>query len=338
MNEPVAADDLTVIAASRIWLDEATERAPQLGDKALLDLVNGLAVVDDHLRSRISPQSIVGRFWEAVSGRSRQRQYLIDLNLRAGLGAAAEWLTELQHAKATSDLALERVARRLMEIEDEVVRQAGVAVARQVEMAALAAAFQSEIGRLDHAVGQLRARLDRVNSKIEAQAALTAALSGWRTGRLNALPPVVRAFYVVDMLWWGAFGRCLRATGGDEITIHLQRTLEDGVAEQLARDLGLGNDALFAISTLATQIGRQSDAKREELAFLTAGATERREPILAVICAAANGAPLPVGLEVPRALSARSLAARLLVEAERSAARRLAAAPADLFPNPEPNA
>ena len=26
------------------------------------------------------------------------------------------------------------------------------------------------------------------------------------SGRLNAIPPVARAFYIVDMLWWGALG------------------------------------------------------------------------------------------------------------------------------------
>ena len=81
--------------ADTVWFSTQRRYHPQLTEKAIIDLVNGLEVAGDHLRCR-STRPLAGRIWHALTGRASREQYLIDINLKTGLEAVTAWVQDIQ--------------------------------------------------------------------------------------------------------------------------------------------------------------------------------------------------------------------------------------------------
>ena len=63
-------------------LEELQRRVPVVGDKALIDLVNGIQVSKDLIRYRKN-RGFFGQLLDTVDGSNRKRQLLLDGNLIA---------------------------------------------------------------------------------------------------------------------------------------------------------------------------------------------------------------------------------------------------------------
>lgn len=82
---------------------------PQLSDKALIDWVNGLEVVDDQLRVRQSETGLLARIYGEITGSSALRQQQLDKNFHSGLSAALHGVQDLQNMNVSTNLAMELI-------------------------------------------------------------------------------------------------------------------------------------------------------------------------------------------------------------------------------------
>ena len=299
--------------ADTVWLSTQRHYHPQLTEKAVIDLVNGLEVVGDHLRCR-STRSFVERVWYATTGRASREQYLIDLNLKTGLETVEKWVRDIQKFQAKSDLALAVVAEKLTEARIALDRHA----LRQSELEAALSQIQQRLDGLTQQVNELEAR-NKANDQIDL------LLHQWeeRMGRICS--PLVQVFLTIDELWWGDFGRycrLVRDTQDDDTFIDINR---HKLAEHFAAKLTLKAYDFIAVETLLSSVMKIPDEQRELVCYLADRGTVDSNPLFQAIARSAQGETdivmkLP---KLPRAFSPLSLSSRLLHESDRATQRRL---------------
>ncbi len=298
--------------ADTAWLSTQRHYHPQLTEKAAIDLVNGLEVVDDHLRCR-NTRSFVRRILYAITGRASREQYLIDINLKTGQEAVAAWVQDLQAFQAKSDLALTVVTKKLTETRTALNRYA---------------LHQSE---LEAAISQIEQRLDGLAQQVEALESGNKAniqvdllLHRWeermRMSRIRS--PLVQIFLTIDELWWGDFGcYCRLARDPEDIDKFIEISRRK-LAEHFAENLGLKAHDFIAVETLLSSIEKMPDEQRELVCYLADHGTADRNPLFQAISLSAQGetdivTKLP---KLPRAFSPLSLSHRLIRESRRATA------------------
>ncbi len=215
------------------------QRHPQLTDKALIDWINGLEVVDDHLRVRRKEKSLLSRVFDLATGVTECRQQHIDQNLHAGLSAAFSGLQDLQHHVARSDLAVEIITEKLTETRAGVMRM-NVKFTKQFDavwqqMDAIVANYGPRLTSLELRTARLE-RLDLVDAHIEF------VLSKWSAGHYQLFSPLERLFMACNELQWGDFGdfqrQLSRQAMPDPRCERMLETVCNKLTAQMRRDCG----------------------------------------------------------------------------------------------------
>ena len=103
--------------------EELTNKHPHIGEKLILDLVNGVVVAKDLNESFKSKEKGFSRIWDTVSGSSKKRQNLINENLIEGLKASSQWLQDHDRHLSRIDIRMKDVADELYNTQNEVVRK-----------------------------------------------------------------------------------------------------------------------------------------------------------------------------------------------------------------------
>lgn len=192
-------DLFELLADDGAWYRLADE-VPPLTDKLLLDLVNGLEVVDDHLQVRASKQGFVARGWDALTGKAARRQQNIDETLTGGLKAATEWLRELTRVQVKTDLGVRAVARTLMKTRDALGRLAD----RHDD---LEAHVMKALMRLEARVAaqgeELQRQIDELGLMLKARDHINRVFAQWEARRFDRYPLLTQVFIVVETLFWG---------------------------------------------------------------------------------------------------------------------------------------
>ncbi len=190
---------------------------PKVREKAVVDVVNGLEVVDDHLRFRDeNPGSFLGRAWDLVTGTSARRQQGIDSGTRGVLRNMNEWLHGLQAAQAESDIALARVAKRLLETRQGVMKLQERHQELRTEVEELDQRLANHIESTEHRLSDLQQ--DLADQKLEGRAwtSVAAAKERLLSNRFKAVPPLLRVLLAANDLYWNEFGAFLRLKGPDD--------------------------------------------------------------------------------------------------------------------------
>ncbi len=258
-------------------------------EKAIVDLVNGLEVIDDHIRFRAPRDGILARTWDSLTGASTRRQQEIDSNVASALRAAGEWLTALQTAQLESDLALGRVVDRLLETRRGVMRLQERHNALAAEMSRLGeqlAAWQ-DVGL--RGLADLGARLTLVEARDSAGRHLDLELSCWRQSDWRSLPPALRLVTLMSRLYWGSYGRFLRHWPEDEAAGMLRDLLCNRVAELLAQDHA--GSRMVDFDAFVAPIRDLPEGNRQGYAFLLDWSAPASSPTLFVMQQAAIGQP-----------------------------------------------
>lgn len=218
------------------------QRHPQLTDKALIDWINGLEVVDDHLRVRSKEKSFLGRVFDFATGATERRQQHIDQNLHAGLSAAFSGLQDLQRHAARSDLAVEIIADKLTQTRAGVMRM-NVKFTEQFDavwqqMDAIVANYGPRLASLELRTARLE-RLDWVDAHIEL------VLSKWSAGHYQSFSPLERLFVACNELQWGDFGDFQRQLSKQAMPDlrgeRMLETVHNKLTAQMRRDCGDSN-------------------------------------------------------------------------------------------------
>ena len=103
-------------------LEQLQKRVPGIGDKAIIDLINGIQINKDIVRYRKN-RGWFGNLISKLDGSDHKRQLLLDGNLIAGQEALSNWVLELTDSLKISQIALEITQNSLLEARDAIRNQ-----------------------------------------------------------------------------------------------------------------------------------------------------------------------------------------------------------------------
>lgn len=172
------------------------ERHPYIGEKLILDLVNGVGVVAKDLNdSAKAKEKGFSRVWDSVSGSSQKRQNQINENLIEGLKSASEWLQDHDRHLTRMDYRIEVIADELYHTQDEILKFYSQFKEVDLRVESLESFQKSAEKRFENIEERLK--------KIEAQQQIEREVS-----KLSDLesPIEVEIFTILDNLASGEFG------------------------------------------------------------------------------------------------------------------------------------
>ncbi|MCX7097199.1 MAG: diguanylate cyclase regulator RdcB family protein [Methylococcales bacterium] len=248
---------------------------PQLTEKALIDFVNSIEVIDDHIRVRETiNQNFGNRLWNDLTGQSQLRQQTVDQHVSGSLNTIANWLKFLQHTQIESDLANTLVAEKVAETRAGVMRLN----AKHNELTKHVNSLLAEFQGFDNKFTQKLAQVDQ--GRLATQH-LEAVFDKWQAGRLNQYPVMILLYFVFDELYWGDFGNYCRKCDLEQEIIRLIQQAKDKAAIQLKNDLKIDETSVWAWhEQLADEIQQLTSDQQQVLAYLTDDATADTMPML----------------------------------------------------------
>lgn len=207
---------------------------PQLTEKALVDFINGLEVIDDHIRVQTKVNSdFFSRTLSGLNGESALRQNTINQHVTESLNTVSIWLQNLQGQQIQSDLAIAKVGGKLLETRENLKRLAHKHQALSHEVNGILI----KIDLMKNKHDELSAQIEKVDARSLATLQIESVFKKWNTGRLAHFPILARLFLVFDELYWGDFGTYYRKCGLEHREIQcLIQLVQDNSLIQLKND------------------------------------------------------------------------------------------------------
>lgn len=279
---------------------------PQLSQKVLVDFINGTQVAGELVRVRSERKGLLARAGAVLTSRGAMENHLIHTALVEGQLTTISWLEAMQAAQADCDLALARVARAVKAHRDRCQ-------SRDVEVDQRFSLIEQALARLSDEQRQIRIEL---NARNELHWALNDARD------LQDVSAFGRAFYVVDRLWWGAFGGLVRSppAGQEENVQRYMREARQEVGQLLIQAIGTSRSSLIDVKNLLVDSHIYNGAEAETIRYLASGGDIAMSP-LHFLAAGNELSALP--LTLPRQSSADRIADRLWSEAKWTAEGRI---------------
>ncbi len=163
-------------------LDQLQRRVPVIGDKALIDLINGVQVSRDIIRYRKS-RGFLGQILDTVNGSNHQRQILLDGNLIAGQETLHQWVLELTDSLRISQVGLQITQQSLLKTHQAFREIKQRIVGQEKEVHALIQCF-SELQKQLHVKFQdLENRIHRLEIRVSANEDLERIFTAWTAGQ-----------------------------------------------------------------------------------------------------------------------------------------------------------
>lgn len=263
-----------------IQFNTLTREHPQLTEKALVDFINGLEVMDDHIRVREKTNnSFVSRLWGDLNGENALRQNTIDQHATESLKTVSIWLQCLQSQQVQSDLALTKIGAKLLETRQGVMILLEKHNALHHEVKSLLISMDN----MEEKYSQLSIRIEQVDDGRLATQHIEAVFDKWEAGGLNHYPVVIRLFLVFDELYWGDFGHYCRQCGLEHREIQrLTEQVKHKSLIQLKNDWSHNQlpNAYDWQTAIKQELQNLSSEHREVIAYLTDEAINDAMPML----------------------------------------------------------
>lgn len=178
-------------------IEEIQRRVPVVGDKALINLINGIQVSLDLIGYRKN-RGWFGRLIDTLDGSDRQRQLLLDGNLIAGQEALYQWVLELSDSLRISQIALEVTQQSLMEARDAIRQQKQSEHNQKQALLALSKQFEQLAQQVGTRLNHLEARVRKLEVRVAANEDLDRIVTAWAAGQTyNHLPWAVQVALLV---------------------------------------------------------------------------------------------------------------------------------------------
>lgn len=178
-------------------LEELQRRVPVVGDKALINLVNGIQVSLDLIRYRKN-RGWFGQLIDTLDGSERQRQLLLDGNLIAGQEALYQWVLELSDSLRISQVALEVTQQSLIEARDAIRQQKQSEHNQKQSLLALSKQFEQLAQQVGTKLNHLEARVRKLEVRVAANEDLDRIVTAWAAEQTyNHLPWAVQVVLLV---------------------------------------------------------------------------------------------------------------------------------------------
>ena len=211
-----------------------------LSSKFVVDFVNGIEVVRDHVRVQKKRNGFSARLFDGFTGQGARRQAEVNAHFIDTVEGALTWLNELTESLTLSNLAIVQVRDRVNVIVQNVTSLASYSLETRRQIEHLAS-------QLRRHVDDLTERIDRIEMEQHAKRQLDVVMSKWAANRFVGFAIAERCFLAMEELRWGAFGDYC-ATYPDKVRRDLLSLLVDRVKIQLEDDLEIGNDSRPAMS------------------------------------------------------------------------------------------
>ena len=177
-----------VTSPSTRRIEELQRRVPVVGDKALINLVNGIQVSKDLIRYRQN-RGWFGQLIDTLDGSDRQRQFLLDGNLIAGQEALYQWVLELSDSLRISQVALEVTQQSLLEARDAIRWQKQSEHNHKLALLALSKQFELLAQQIGTRLNHLEARVRKLEVRVAANEDLDRIVTAWAAEQTyNHLP------------------------------------------------------------------------------------------------------------------------------------------------------
>lgn len=167
-----------ILSQSTCQLEELQHRVPVVGDKALIDLVNGIHVSKDIIRYRKN-RGFFGQLIDNLDGSDRKRQLLLDGNLIAGQEALHQWVLELCDSLRISQIALEVTQQSLLEARDAIRRQKQRLQMQEEALLTFGQRLDQLAQQVNTRLNQLEARVRKLEVRVAANEDLDYIVTAW---------------------------------------------------------------------------------------------------------------------------------------------------------------
>ncbi|NES81656.1 MAG: hypothetical protein F6K10_09765 [Moorea sp. SIO2B7] len=300
-------DFLQITTDSQTILDEIRQNHPQLSEKAIVDYINGLEVINDQINVNgkiINSESFLNKILDSITGKRQQLQQLIDKNIATSLEVISVWLQEIDCYRIDNDIVITGLVNKLCETRNAVMRLNGRVSGIDNHLLQLQNKINLEFTDLKERVHHTEAKnhVDFVITKLNEKL--------W----LN-YPPIVSLYLSIDELYWGDFGIYCRNSNDSKKVNRLIEYLRNLVLKTIKDKIGINQDQLFVMSEWFKPSGDLANEQIEMLAYLSDWAKLKIAPVTWSIQSYANNHTSPhVYNEIPLVLNPNRLFDRLIDE------------------------
>jgi hypothetical protein len=259
-----------IMADNKALLQSLVLNHPQLHEKAIVDYINGLEVINDQInfsRQLISSDSFLNKILDSITGKPQQRQLIINQNVGTSLEVIAVWLQELEYYQIDSDIAITRLAIKLGEARNATLCLTG------------------KIGEVDDRIVELQnktnlefARLNERVHRAEAKNHVDLVVAKWKNGLWLNYPILVSLCLCIDELYWGDFGVYCRSSNEFKKVNELIGYLRDLALDVIRDRVGINENELFIVFELLKPIINLPNDQLEMLAYLCDWANLKAAP------------------------------------------------------------
>lgn len=292
-----------------LFCSEQLRGCSSVQDKLIVDLVNGLAVMDDHGRLSKKRSAFFQRFLDDLNGKSHARQDELNTLTKKGLSSALDLIMDLTRGATLGNKAILELRKSMTQVEVNVAN-----------MAEILSCVGHEVSDIRVEVEKLSVGLSGLILEHRAQTHMNAVLAAWSAGSFSWLPPLSRPFICLQELYWGDFGVCLSQKKDFDLTgKRLITTLRDMIVSQMrhdARELGVANERLpldmWTQSANSSKVEINAAHDRELISFMGEWATPNQHPFSYAASQLPDVRNMP--LEVPRLVAVDRFAKSMLLE------------------------
>ncbi|MFQ4142410.1 diguanylate cyclase regulator RdcB family protein [Chlorogloeopsis sp. ULAP02] len=164
------------------YLEELQRQVPVVGDKALIDLINGIQVSKDIIRYRKN-RSWFGQLFDKVDGSDNKRRLLLDGNFIAGQEALYKWVLELTDSLRISQVALEVTQNSLLEARDAIRNQKQRLQKQEEALFELSNQLNQLAEQVSIRLNNLEARMRQLEVRVAAHEDLDHIVTAWAAGQ-----------------------------------------------------------------------------------------------------------------------------------------------------------
>ena len=263
------------IATLDVELQDFCRRLPMLTDKMIIDMVNGLEVASDCIRTSTSRTKTLDRAWDAFTGASNRGQNIINENFQNGLSTSVSWLQALEVNQAQTNRGIKLVADRLYETRRGVEKLIEAHLGLRNELEQLQSSLNYQCGEIEKKQDHIQEELKRIGLRQSAKNHMDRIFDKWDAGHLEQFAPFTQLLLVMEELFWSPFGEHHRKDP------EFRDQVRDKCIIQLRKLLNYQNDSLISMEEWLNPITRESTVTRFTITYLLG--SSNNDPAIAPI-------------------------------------------------------
>ncbi|GGK02538.1 hypothetical protein [Pseudomonas matsuisoli] len=283
-------------------MERLVEAYPHLEEKAIVDFINGLSVMSDHLseKRKVAQNGLSARILDRLTGQSTQRQELIDSSVETSLNFIKDYVVTNEQRLTKNEYFLRQVMSGVGLLSTKLQEVTADTTDLRQDLTELA-------GKVDYMKHSLNQRMDGYEQYNRAMAEANLAISIFAR-RESLLSPEQSLWMLLTRLKYGEFGRWIQAGRGNQqhekaVQSALQ-TLENDCTRILCELTGRPMHCVVDRQALFAQLSAKDELLQDALRLVSEhGSSELEQVLLAV-----NSGEAPrTGDELPYVFSNQSI-------------------------------